>query len=387
MKILHVVPTYLPATRYGGPIYSVHGLCKALVAEKASVTVYTTSVDGNSNSDVDHGRAYFKDEVEIFYFMSDKLRRLYFSPQLKTYLRDTIVKYDLLHLHSIFLYPTNIAARIAKRNNVPYVLSPRGMLEKGLIDSKSSFIKKTWLTLIEKKTIENASLIHLTSDRESDELNRFNYTFPDRIVIPNGVDAVLDEDHRKRSNSNRFQLLFIGRINWKKQIDKIILSLQHIDFDTDLIIAGNDEEGYRSILDKLIADLKLNASQKIQIKFIGEVNHEEKNQLYLNANVMLLPSQSENFGNTVIEAMAMGCPVIVTPQVGASHIVKRAQAGLITDGQPESIASCISQIKNNPGLAAQMSVNAVNEIRQNYLWGKIARRMTATYENVISANA
>ena len=387
MKILHVVPTYLPATRYGGPIYSVHGLCSSLVDEGLSVSVYTTSVDGQKNSKVEHGRIYDQDNVKIVYFKSKYLRRIYYSAALKSALENTICEYDLLHLHSIFLYPTNIAARIAKRNKVPYVLSPRGMLEKSLIKSKSSLVKNTWLSLIEKKTIENASLIHLTSDRELTELAKFDYDFPDTVVIPNGVEAVVGDEDIKNLNSSRFQLLFIGRINWKKQIDKIIVSLQHIDFEIDLIIAGNDEEGYQSILERLIVELNLDSSKKVQIKFIGEVNHEQKNRLYLNADVMLLPSKSENFGNTVIEAMAMGCPVIVTPEVGASHIVKQAKAGLITDGRPQSIALCVSQIKNNPGLAREMSINGINEIRKNYLWKKIASRMTSAYQNLICANA
>ena len=387
MKILHVVPTYLPATRYGGPIYSVHGLCSALASNDLSVSVYTTSVDGPDNSNVDHGRAYLKDDVEIFYFESKYLRRIYYSAQLSGALQENICNFDLLHLHSIFLYPTNIAARIARRNHVPYVLSPRGMLEKGLIRSKSSIVKKTWLALIEKKTIENASLIHITSDRESRELDKFNYDFPDRVMIPNGVSGVLCENDRKNVASNRFQILFLGRVNWKKQIDKIIQSLKYIDFEIKLVIAGNDEEGYRSILNKLIIDLGLNSEEKIQIDFTGEVNNAQKKHLYLNSDAMLLPSKSENFGNTVIEALAMGCPVIVTPEVGASKIVRQAQAGMITDGSPRSIASCISKIRNNPVLARQMSVNGINEIRQNYLWGKIACRMKTAYQKVISANA
>ena len=387
MKILHVVPTYLPATRYGGPIHSVHGLCAALTINNVSVSVYTTSVDGPGDSDVEHGREYYLDDVEVVYFKSSQFRRIYYSAELKTALQQSMADYDLLHLHSIFLYPTNIAARIAKRNNVPYVLSPRGMLEKGLIKSKSSLIKTAWLALIEKNTIENASLIHLTSNRESEELDRFSYQLPDRVIIPNGVKAVACDDNMNRMNSDTFQLLFIGRINWKKQIDKLIESLQHLDFKVKLLIAGNDEEGYRTTLDNLINDLNLNLNKKINIEFIGEVNNQQKNSLYLKSNAMVLPSKSENFGNTVIEAMAQGCPVIVTPEVGASSIVINAQAGLITDGTPHSIASCISQIKNNPGLAREMSVNGIAEIRQNFLWEKIASHMTDTYQNVISAYA
>ncbi len=387
MKILHVVPTYLPATRYGGPIYSVHGLCSALAADGMSVSVYTTSVDGLKNSDVEHGRVYLKDNVQVVYFESKYLRRIYYSTGLERALRNNIRDFDLLHLHSIFLYPTNIAARIAKRHHIPYVLSPRGMLEKSLIKSKSSLIKKAWLAMIERKTIESASLIHLTSDRESRELDKFSYAFPGRVIIPNGVSEALFENDLKSTRTNRFQLLFLGRVNWKKQIDRIIESLKFIDFEINVVIAGNDEDGYRLTLEKLITELGLDKDEKITINFTGEVDPVQKKKLYLNSDAMLLPSKSENFGNTVIEAMAMGCPVIVTPEVGASSVVMQAQAGLITNGKPGSIASCVKKIRNNPALARQMSVNGISEIRQNFLWAKIARRMSTAYQNVISANA
>lgn len=385
MNILHVVPTYLPATRYGGPIYSVHGLCSALAANDVSVSVYTTSVDGSGNSEVEHGREYIKDGVKIIYFESRLLRRIYYSAPLRSALEEYIGKFDLLHLHSIFLYPTNIAARIALRHRVPYVLSPRGMLEKGLINSKSSIIKRTWLALIEKKTIENASLIHLTSERESRELDQFGYRYPGRVVIPNGVDRVTHPANRQNNPSDRFRILFLGRVNWKKRIYSLIESLQHLDFKIRLVIAGNDEEGHISMLKGLITDLDLDSDEKFQIVFTGQVNTTEKQDLYLNSDVMVLPSMSENFGNTVIEALAAGCPVIVTPQVGASDVVRHANAGLITDGKPGSIASCITKIRNNPDLARQMSVNGISEIRQNYLWETIAVRMNNAYRQVANA--
>src|SRR5688572_27531957 len=110
MRILHVVPTYLPATRYGGPIYSVHGLCKALVELGHEVEVCTTSVDGPGDSVVPYEQPVLLDGVRVRYFRSARLRRLYYAPDMKRYLREAMRAFDVLHLHSVFLWPTSMAA-------------------------------------------------------------------------------------------------------------------------------------------------------------------------------------------------------------------------------------------------------------------------------------
>src|SRR5437763_8887724 len=124
MRLLHVVPTYLPATRYGGPIFAVHGLCRALAARGHEVTVFTTNVDGASVSDVPVNEPVMLDGVRVRYFASS-LRRLYFSPGMRDALRD-LRGFDVVHAHSVFLWPTMAAARAAARQRIPYTISPRG---------------------------------------------------------------------------------------------------------------------------------------------------------------------------------------------------------------------------------------------------------------------
>ncbi len=383
MKVLHVVPTYWPATRYGGPIYSVHGLCAALAKKKVSVTVFTTSVDGNTNSNVVHAKLYQKDGVQIYYFESKILRRIYFSIQLKRMLEQSINEFDLVHLHSIFLYPTNIAARIAANNRVPYILSPRGMLEKALIKNKSPVVKSLWLKMFERKTLEQAGLLHLTSNHERKELNHFKYLFPKTLVIPNGVDQLL-HDTIERNNIDVFQVLFIGRLNWKKQINKLIEAVMLLNSELRLVIAGNDEDNYKTNLQQLTDQLMSDDNSNIEVDFVGAKQGQEKNDLFLSSNVMVLPSLSENFGNTVIESLAFGCPVIVTPEVGASEVVRKADAGLITDGTAADIARKIIYIKEHPEQAAEMGRNGIQEIKENYQWPKIADSMIAAYEELIT---
>ncbi len=383
MKVLHVVPTYWPAVRYGGPIYSVHGLCKALVGKHTDVSVFTTSVDGKNNSDVEHGKEYLKDGIRIYYCESKYLRRIYYSHQLKQALTDNINQYDLVHLHSIFLYPTNIAARLAVKNKIPYVVSPRGMLEKALIQNKSTIVKSAWLRLFERTTLEQANLIHLTSKREQQELSKFDYNFPAMVIIPNGVDSDLINRKINHVNSSVFQVLFIGRLSWKKQIDKLIESLTLLDFNVKLTIAGNDDEQYQPQLEQLVSDLKIKEKEHIEVEFVGAKHGEAKKSLYESADVMVLPSLSENFGNTVIESMASGCPVIVTPEVGASEIVEQSNSGLMTNGTPIDIAQKIRYLKENPQRASEMSINAISEVKKNYLWSSIADSMLVAYQKLL----
>src|SRR5438034_1111935 len=126
VRLLHVTPTYVPAYRYGGPIYSVHALCRSLVTAGHEVHVYTTSVDGPDDSWVPMDRAVNLDGVRVCYFRSCRLRRLYWSPDLWTRCNSMAGVFDAIHLHSVFLFPTWAGARAAARAAVPYVLSPRG---------------------------------------------------------------------------------------------------------------------------------------------------------------------------------------------------------------------------------------------------------------------
>ena len=188
MRILHVVPTYLPATRYGGPIYSVHGLCKALAAAGHDVHVMTTNVDGAGDSDVPLGTPVDLDGVRVHYYPSSRVRRLYWSPPLRRALAAEVGDFDIVHLHSIFLWPSVAAGRAARRARVAYLLSPRGMMVPELISIKSRQAKTVWMRLFDRAMVEGAAALHVTSDLEALEAERFGWRLPPRIVVPNGVD-------------------------------------------------------------------------------------------------------------------------------------------------------------------------------------------------------
>src|SRR5215472_592570 len=229
MRLLHVVPTYLPARRYGGPIVAVHGLCRALAVRGHEVEVYTTSIDGPHDSPVPHDQAVVLDGVTVRYFASPCLRRLSYAPALARALRDAMPDFDVAHLHSVFLWPTWRAARIAGAAKVPYVISPRGMLVKRLIASRSRWVKSAWIALIERSNLERAAAIHATSEVERRELEQFGWNLPRTFVAPNAVEEI-DETARNGKPSpdiaalgrEQSLVLFFGRLARVKGLDRLL---------------------------------------------------------------------------------------------------------------------------------------------------------------------
>jgi glycosyltransferase involved in cell wall biosynthesis len=378
MRILHVVPTYLPAVRYGGPIHAVHGLCRALARAGHEVSVLTTSVDGPRDSAVPHDKAVNLDGVSVHYFPSHLMRRLYVSTPLARALPDAVRRADIVHLHSVFLWPTLAAARVAREAKVPYVLSPRGMLVGELIRRRNALIKRAWIALFERKNVEQAAAVHCTSELERSELLALGLTPRELIVVPNGVDLpdTAPAPHR-HSREGGNPVLYLGRINWKKGLDRLIEAMRDVP-NARLVIAGNDEENLTPGLQRQahaagIAD---------RVQFVGYVEGAAKDKLLTEAGVLVLPSVSENFGNAVLEAMAHGCPVVVTKDVGLAQDIQASGAGVVTDGDPPALGRAIASLLGDSARRAAAGAAARSLARERYGWDRIAADMARHYERL-----
>lgn len=383
VKLLHVVASYLPAVRYGGTIVSVHRLAAALAARGHEVHVYTTSVDGDRDSDVPHGEPVVIDGVRVWYFRSPSVRRLYRSPGLRAHLAATVADFDAVHTHAVFLWPLWVAARAAARAGVPYVLSPRGMLERDLISRKNPLLKALWIALIERRNLERAAAIHVTSAREAEELASLNFNLPPVITIPNGVEEVAVtggdpvSDQLAVTIARGPYVLFLGRISWKKGLDRLLRAMPYMPDGLRVLVAGPDDEGLRASLEAQA----LARGLADRLVFCGPVAGAAKQALLANAQLLVLPSYSENFGNVVLEAMAAGCPVIVTPEVGAAPIVEAAGAGWVVSAEPSTLGSRISALAGDPVLRAAMGARARVAARE-YTWDSVAGRMERVYEGL-----
>lgn len=377
MRILQVVPSYVPAYRYGGPIRSVHRLSCALIQRGHDVEVYTTNIDGPHDLDVPLGQPVSLDGVKVTYFAAPCLRRLAWAPALSRRLQEKIRSFDVVHLHSVFLWPTWAAARAARRAGKPYFLSPRGMLGKDLIGRKSRWVKSAWIRVVERENIARAAGLHVTTELEAAEVRKLGFKCPEIICIPNGIQrpsrcATLSEG--PFANLPRPYALFLGRINWIKGIDRLIRAWDMVS-NLYLVIAGNDEDDYLPALRALVQELGLTA----RVLFTGPIADKDKWAVYENAEMFVLPSYSENFGNVVAEAMIMSCPVIVTPEVGLAETVREFGAGLITSGEPQDLAAKIYAIQSNAEIRREMGSRGFCAASAMFGSDVVASRIEAMY--------
>jgi len=377
MKILHVVPTYAPAWKHGGPIRSVHGLCKALAARGHQVTVFTTDVD--TEGAVPVGRAVALDGVEVWYFPVTVPRRLYRSPRMGAALRQRIAGFDVVHLHSVFLWPTAAAARAAERAGVPYLLAPRGMLVPDLLRRRGRWRKAAWLRLVERRTLARAAGLHVTAELEAEEARKLDLPLPRVFVVPNGIDpeAAPSPDAPAAPVRDLLAgppfLLYLGRLSWKKGLDRLIPAMTRVP-DTVLAVAGNDEEGIRPKLEALTRE----AGVAGRVVFLGPVDGANKAALLHGCAALVLPSYSENFGNAVLEAMAAGRPVAVTPEVGLAGVVREERAGIVAEGDPIILGDALRALLADPDREA-MGRRGVEAAGRRFGWAAVAAQMEAVY--------
>jgi glycosyltransferase involved in cell wall biosynthesis len=368
MHLLHVVPTYVPAWRYGGPIVAVHGLCQALVARGHEVDVFTTNVDGDRVLDVPTDRPVDLDGVKVRYFPSS-FRRLYWSPAMGRALTATTTGYDLVHVHPVYLWPGAAAARAARRAGVPYVISPRGMLVPELIRRKSRLIKTAWLALVERHSFARAAGIHFTSRLEWEDAKRVGLPLPAPFVVPNGVEVERPPGVPREPRT----LLCLGRVSWKKGLEVVIEALARLD-RVRLVLAGNDEEGLTPRLRAL--SQRLGVSERVE--FLGPVYGAAKNDLLARATLLVLMSRSENFGNVVLEALAMETPVVLSPEVGLAEEVLRAGAGIVGLEGVEALLAA-------PERRAEMGRKGRAMVESHFAWPVVAAQMESAYRCSIAS--
>jgi glycosyltransferase involved in cell wall biosynthesis len=381
LKLLHVAATYLPAVRYGGTIVSVHGLCRALARRGHHVQVFTTSVDGAEDSRVPHDTPVNIDGVDVWYFRSPRFRRIYWAPAMRRRLREHVGEFDVVHTHGIYLWPLWAAARSAHNAGVPYVVSPRGMLEKDMIEQNSALWKAGLIAFIEKYTLEHAAAVHVTSEREAEQAAAFGFHLPRLSAIPNGVDSSgAAAPPCSTAIASIVQgppfILSLGRLNWKKGLDRLLMALPQIT-GARLVIAGNDEDGYREVLQGIASREGVGD----RVAFAGAVHGADKAALLSSAQLLVLASYSENFGNVVLEAMAAGCPVVVTPEVGIAPVVAQSGAGAVVEGTPVVLARTIGQLLSNAAQRAEMGERG-RVAATRYSWAAVAEQMETFYESV-----
>ena len=336
-KVLHVIPSVGP--QRGGPSFLIRTLARALSQAGMEIHVVTTDDNGPARLPVPLGVPQYEDGATFWYF--PRQTRFYtFSWPLTRWLARHVREFDLVHIHALFSYAALPAAMLAHRAGVPYIVRPLGTLNRWGIENRRPWLKSLSFRLLESRILANAAGVHYTSEQEHVEAGALGVsTHP--LIIPNAVELPVEQSSRPvQLARDRKTILFLSRLDRKKGLDLLLEAFAQVHRrfpQSVLLLAGTGDPA-------LVATLKAQAERlqiSGQITWAGFLTGKAKWSALTSADVFVLPSYSENFGIALVEALACGCPVVLSDQVGIHREISRAQAGLVTPCRVDELAAAI----------------------------------------------
>ena len=302
-------------------------------------------------------------------------------------MRKEMLKYkiDLIHLHGIWQFPSYVAYSVAKKKNIPLVISPHGMLDPWIVN-RGKFKKNIAKILYENNNLNLASCIHALNESEYRAIRKFGLKNP-VCIIPNGV-TINEKSKQRPSWSNdlyegRKRLMYFGRLHPKKGLDNLIdawsMLIGKKDGDAsnwDLVIAGWGEKSYEEILKKKVDKLGVNQS----IYFIGPQFAEEKERTFSHVNAVILPSFSEGLPIVPLEAWSYRLPTILSKNCNIDEAFMRG-AAIEVDTTPESIVQGIERLMAlDESARREMGENGFKLVEEQYEWNTVAKKMATVYD-------
>jgi len=387
MRILHAIPVYAPAWQYGGPVLSVSRLCEALVDQGVEVDVITTNAGLPNMGDMDLGHPILRNGVRVTYYPVDRRNSGIRSKALEKALPETIRRADLLHISGIW-QPLGIPIqRTALLQHVPVLHSLRGAL--GPYSFQQGWWKKVpYYLLRERPLLQQVAGLHVTSQQELEELKGLRLQAP-KYVLPNPMDLNHlrpDACERKKwreqlgVKDQQRLLLICGRQHHKKGLDllpDVLAACQGHPWR--LLLVGSDDDGSGAELTKALHKRRLGD----RLLDLPTLPAETLGGIYNAADLLLLPSRHENFGNVVIEALACGCAVAISAKTGVSGDLLEAAPqdyGVVLPRTAKNWVQWLNRWLDQPQPSARAATRWASE---RYGQAAVAKQAVELYENIL----
>jgi len=386
LKILHVIANL--SVKSGGPSLACLHMSAAVAALGHEVWIYTTNQDISEETSIGRDQVEISNGVYIRYFQLNRPRFWGASWRLGAALNDDITSFDVVHIHSLYLFHDWVASHVCLKNNIPYIVRPHGTLDPYLY-SRHRFRKRIMEWVFQNKALQGAAAIHFTSNDEQDLAAQYCFGRPG-MIVPNGVDLPSDEPeifkeiffkkHPKLVGARI--VLFFGRINFKKGLDILVNAFEKVKAkDAVLLVVGPDNEGYG----KKVRGWVKNLGIIDRVIFKGLVTGREKWEVLSAADVFVLPSYTENFGISVVEAMGMKIPVVISDKVNIWHEIKAANAGVVVPCDVDSTATAIDSLLMDPALVSIMGENGRHEAEKTFNWETVGAQLEIHYKKLVSS--
>lgn len=388
MKILHVIPSV--SELRGGPSRAVLDMVKALRAAKIDAVIATTNDNGPQLLDVPLGHCINYQDVPVYFFSRFSPRvhsvsEFAFSGPLTKWAWHHLADYDLVHIHAAFSYASTATMSLARLQHVPYVVTLHGLL-CGWSMRQSRRKKQFYLSIAERSNLNHARALHFTSTYEQQESASLQLKAP-AMMIPFGLEVPpLIPNARSRLHQwleippDEPVILFMSRLHPVKGLDYLIPALGQVANQRfHFIIAGSGSPEYEAEIQQLLSKAQLQA----RTHCVGFVQGEPKDLLLQGADLLVQTSKLESFGIAVLEALASGTPVLVTPAVAIASLVKQQQLGYVAELDITSIANTLAYFLDH-SMKSNTTAKHVREFVENgYTWEKVARQLVEMYQKIL----
>lgn len=372
MKILHVIPSV--DLRSGGPARAVKSYANISKAF-ADVTIAATNEGFEDLRDHEvKEHLHMKNSVDLRLFDYLGTHSYKFSNSMRKWLNHHVRDYDIAHIHAAFSVMSSLAAHICRKNAVEYIFRPLGTLSNFSMGDGSSTLKKIYFNLLEKKTLEQARAIHVTSEAEGKSIEHKLGKKGSIVVI--GIPEEATHITPKTKRSERLILGFLSRIHPKKNLELLFKAMANLQNPVHLLIAGTGERKYENSLMHLADRLDITDS----IEWRGFISDREKPDFFDAVDFLILPSKHENFGIAVIEALSYGRPVIISNNVDTAAQVQSYRCGIITEPTDKGIFKALKDaytMKENE--YQKMSRSAVQLVEEQYSGKVIGDKLRSLY--------
>ncbi len=381
MKILQVCSYLYPALNYGGPAKMVYDLSVEL-SLKNGVTIYTTDVWDQSRriskSEQLKGNKYLhvKYFKNIFNSFAFKLRLFTGFGMLIKFITE-YKKFDIVHIHDVFIIPQLLIALCAICFKKPLFLTPHGILDPVRLQKKT-IIKQLLLPIV-YFILKRATQIIAVSKKEESDLK--NLGLKKITTVYNGIpklDISPSKRFRSLKNNKKLTLLYIGKIHPQKGLKEALIALKKSNLDAQFIIAGPNDGGQKELEEAIKQYVIPN------VYFIGYVNDGEKKELYQMSDLFVHPSYAEGFSISILEALQEGLPALISDGCNFPE-VEANKAGYIAkiENLETDLRRIFNLIAKNSTHLREMRNNSIKLIKNRYTVSLMSKQTYLLYEKYV----
>ena len=382
LKILFLIPYFIPAWRFGGPVQLSYTIASKLIQKGHEITVLTTDVF-KPNERINE-KYNIIEGIRIFYFKnwSNYIAAKYKISQprrLKRFLKREIHKYDIIHIQEFYSIMTYWAFKYAKEEKKPLFINLNGVLSEYPQKNKR-FLKKLFNILL-KKTILNAKGIIVQTENEKKDAEKFH--LKNILLLNVGIDLKNFNNlpirnifrDKYKLKDDEIAILFLARIAEIKGLKYLIEAIHKINSSKYRLFIIGPDDNYLNNVFKNIKKFNL----ENQIRIIGWVSNEEKLEAYAGSDIYCLPSLYDCAPITILEASACRIPIITTITNGLNDIALKGAGICVKPRDSDDLKKAILNLTRAKNKMIEMGNIGRSIVEKEYDWNIIIEKLEDYY--------